>query len=66
MSSYLSTSIPALYRRFSKERKREYEERINVVDAGSFTPMIASSTGGMCPEIKKKTNLIKKQHQLSP
>ena len=51
-SSYLSTSIPALYRRFAKERKREYEERINVVDAGSFTPMIASSTGGMCPEMQ--------------
>ena len=50
-SSYLSTSIPALYRKFVKERKREYEERINVVDAaGSFTPMIASSTGGMGPE----------------
>ena len=31
--------------------KREYEERINVVDAASFTPMVASSTGGMCPEM---------------
>lgn len=51
-SSYLSTSLPALYRRFAKERKREYEERINVVDAGSFTPMIASSTGGMGPEMQ--------------
>ena len=51
-SSYLSTSLPALYRRFARERKREYEERINVVDAGSFTPMIASSTGGMGPEMQ--------------
>ena len=23
-----------------------------MVDAGSFTPMIASSTGGMCPEMQ--------------
>ena len=32
------------------ESVREYEERNNVVDAGSFTPMIASSTGGMGPD----------------
>ena len=32
--------------------QREYEERINFVDAGSFTPMIASSTGGMGPEMQ--------------
>lgn len=50
-SSYLSSPLPALYRRFAKERKREYEERINKVDSGSFTPMVASSTGGMGPEM---------------
>ena len=30
-----------------KARKREYEERINVVDNGSFSPMILASTGGI-------------------
>jgi len=50
-SSYLSSSLPALYRRHSKARKREYEERINRVDCGSFTPMVAASTGGMCAEM---------------
>jgi hypothetical protein len=51
-SSYLSTSLPALYRRQAKERKRQYEERVNKVDSGSFTPMVASSTGGMCAEMQ--------------
>ena len=51
-SSYLSSSLPALYRRHSKERKRQYEERINRVDCGSFTPMVAASTGGMCAEMQ--------------
>jgi hypothetical protein len=51
-SSYLSSSLPALYRRHSKARKREYEERINRVDCGSFTPMVAASTGGMCAEMQ--------------
>jgi hypothetical protein len=51
-SSYLSTSLPALYKRQANERKRQYEERINRVDCGSFTPMVASSTGGMCMEMQ--------------
>ena len=49
---YLSSSLPALYRRHSKARKREYKERINRVDCGSFTPMVAASTGGMCAEMQ--------------
>jgi hypothetical protein len=51
-SSYLSTSLPALYKRQAGDRKRQYEERINRVDCGSFTPMVASSTGGMCMEMQ--------------
>ena len=29
----------------------EYEERINKVDCGSFTPMVMSSSGGMGPRM---------------
>ena len=35
----------------SKARKREYQERINQVDNGSFTPMILASTGGTGDEM---------------
>ena len=35
----------------SKARKREYQERINQVDNGSFTPMILASTGGTGEEM---------------
>ena len=34
-----------------KARKREYEERINVVDNGSFSPIILASTGGIGDQI---------------
>ena len=33
------------------QRTREDEERINVVDNGSFTPMIVASTGGFGDEM---------------
>jgi len=37
----------AMFLSVEKARKREYEERINVVDNGSFSPMILASTGGI-------------------
>ena len=47
----------------SKEKKkREYGERINEVEHGSFTPLVFSSCGGMGPEaavvIKKLANAL--------
>ena len=35
----------------SRARKREYQERINQVDNGSFKPMILASTGGTGDEM---------------
>ena len=49
--SYSLRSLQSLYKAFSKEKKREYEERIGQVDGGSFTPMVMSSVGGMGPEM---------------
>ena len=39
------------YERFETTRSDEYEERINKVDCGSFTPMVMSSSGGMGPRM---------------
>ena len=45
--SYVDTPIPQLYKRFEQSKRREYEQRINLVEDGSFAPMVMSSTGGM-------------------
>ena len=45
--SYRSRSLQSLYRRFEMDKKRAYSERINVVEHGSFTPLVFSSCGGM-------------------
>jgi hypothetical protein len=50
-SSYFGKSLSALYKTASKEKKREYAERVQRVEDGSFTPMVMSSTGGMGPEM---------------
>ena len=48
--SYLSTAVPALYKRFDKEKKRQYGQRVREVELGSFTPIVFSTTGGMGAE----------------
>ena len=50
--SYAPKTLEQLYRQFANVKKGEYEERINKVDNGSFTPMIMTSTGGMGPLMK--------------
>ena len=45
--SYQSRGLPSLYKKFESEKKREYGERINVVEHGSFTPLVFSACGGM-------------------
>ena len=34
--SYLSTAVPALYKRFEREKKRQYGQRVREVELGSF------------------------------
>ena len=43
--SYRSRGLQSLYRKFESDKKREYSERINVVEHGSFTPMVFSALG---------------------
>ena len=44
--SYRSTPIETLYKRFEKEKKRKYNERVLQVEHGSFTPLVFSTLGG--------------------
>lgn len=50
--SYRQSSLPALYRRHELIKKREYGDRVRLVEQASFTPLIFSSTGGMGKEAK--------------
>ena len=43
--------LQSAYRLHGKAKKREYLERIQRVEDGSFTPMVMTSSGGMGPEM---------------
>ena len=45
--SYQSKSLQSLYRKFESDKKREYSERINAIEHGSFTPLVFSACGGL-------------------
>jgi hypothetical protein len=48
-SSYSHMTPEECYSRFENTRSAEYEQRINKVDCGSFTPMVMSNSGGTGP-----------------
>ena len=45
--SYRKTSVSACYSNQERIKKRGYEQRINEIEHGSFTPLIFSTSGGM-------------------
>ena len=42
-------SLSACYRRHELEKRRHYEDRVNLVEHGCFTPLVFSTSGGMGP-----------------
>ena len=50
-TTYLPMSLASAYRSCSKAKKREYQERVQRVEDGSFTPMVMTTAGGMGPEM---------------
>jgi hypothetical protein len=50
-SSHVSKSLASVYKSCSQAKRREYAERVEQVEDGSFTPMVMSSSGGMGPEM---------------
>ena len=49
--SYSDWSPAKCYKKVGQIRKLEYGQRVREVEDGDFTPMIMSSTGGMCAEM---------------
>jgi hypothetical protein len=47
---YLNQTLLSAHKRNENEKKRQYNERINNIDHGSFTPMVFSCFGGMSRE----------------
>ena len=45
--SNLSQNLSATYQQHEKLKRRDYEQQIQEVEHGSFTPIILSATGGM-------------------
>ena len=45
--SFRNSSLEAVYRSQEREKRRQYEERINVAEMSSFTPLVFSIFGGM-------------------
>ena len=51
--SYRSASQESLYKRFEREKKRKYNERVIQVEHGSFTPLVFSAFGGCGREAER-------------
>lgn len=68
---YSAQSLSAAHRRNEKEKKRQYNDRIQHIEHGSFTPLVFSSFGGMAHECdafyKRLANKLadKRDHQIS-
>ena len=46
-SSYRGSQVSSLYRKFEKDKRRKYEQKISEVEMASFTPLVFSTSGGM-------------------
>ena len=43
------TSPTACYKKHEKEKRRAYDQRVQEIEHGTFTPLVFSATGGMGP-----------------
>ena len=46
-SRYRGSQASSLYRKFEKDKRRKYEQRIREIELASFTPLVFSTSGGM-------------------
>ena len=50
---YVNQSLKKTYEISENEKKRAYNERVQEIEHGSFTPIVMSATGGMARECSK-------------
>ena len=46
-SSYRGSQVSSLYRKFEKDKRRKYEQRIREIEMASLTSLVFSTSGGM-------------------
>ena len=51
-SSHRNQSLQAVHEKNEKEKMHNYGERIRMVEQGTFTPLVFTTSGGMAPQDK--------------
>ena len=46
-SSYRGSQVSSLYRKFEKDKRQKYEQRIQAIEMASFIPLVFSTSGGI-------------------
>ena len=49
--SYLKLKVPSLYKNHENSKKRSYMRRVQIVEGGTFTALVFTTTGGVGPEM---------------
>ena len=57
-ATYVSIPVEKVYERAEQAKKRSYNDRIQNVEHGTFTPLIFSINGGMGPEAQRYHKLL--------
>ena len=51
--SYRDLTPKQIYKKHENEKKRQYSEKVIVIEQGTFTPLVFTTTGGMADECVK-------------
>ena len=46
-SSYRGSQVSSLYRKFEKDKRQKYMQRIQEIEMASFIPLVFSTSGGI-------------------
>ena len=49
--SFLKLKVSSLYKNHENSKKRSYMRRVQIVEGGTFTPLVFTTTGGVGPEM---------------
>ena len=59
-ASYLNTKPSSLYKTHEKSKKTSYMRRVQIVEGGTFSPLVFTTTGGVGPEMNRAMKKVAK------
>ena len=59
-ASYLNTKPSSLYKTHEKSKKTCYMRRVQIVEGGTFSPLVFTTTGGVGPEMNRAMKKVAK------